>query len=96
MKTHLLLAKLNLMSSETTKKSSNLKSIYFSGGITRDWIGVPRLFLAPGTSTPRCVCVRTKGSSSFGLDTTNGDLSDARIKPYPGCDPLSEFCITST
>jgi len=67
-----------------------------SGGITRDWIGVPRLFLAPGTSTPRCVCVRTKGSSSFGLDTTNGDLSDARIKPYPGCDPLSEFCITST
>jgi hypothetical protein len=39
-----------------------------SGGIKRDWVGVPRLFFTPFSSEPRCVCVH------------NDRIGDGRLK----------------
>ncbi|KAM4843977.1 neuferricin isoform 1-T1 [Thomomys bottae] len=67
-----------------------------SGGINRDWIGVPRKLYKPGTKEPRCVCVRATGPPSDQLDspvhTNRGDLDDPNLREYTGCPPLSITC----
>lgn len=51
-----------------------------SGGISRDWVGVPRKFKPSGGGGDRCACVHESL-----LDSPN-------LKVYDGCDPKSERC----
>ncbi|XP_045597658.1 neuferricin [Procambarus clarkii] len=60
-----------------------------SGGVGRDWVGVPRKLYNPGHSKPRCACVKDFGPPSH--DPTrmphddNGDLDHPNLEEYPGC-----------
>lgn len=68
-----------------------------SGGVSRDWIGVPRRLFNPGSKTFRCACVKDFGpplSSYPGMDEkgTRGDLDNPNLSEYPGCKPTSNSC----
>ncbi|XP_062072425.1 neuferricin isoform X1 [Lepus europaeus] len=68
-----------------------------SGGVSRDWIGVPRKLYKPGAKEPHCVCVRTTGPPSEQmLDSpthrNRGDLDHPGLQEYPGCPPLAITC----
>ncbi|XP_042555362.1 neuferricin isoform X2 [Dipodomys spectabilis] len=67
-----------------------------SGGVSRDWIGVPRKLYKPGAKEPLCVCVRATGPPSDQLDnpvhTNRGDLDDPSLREYTGCPPLAITC----
>ena len=65
-----------------------------SGGIERDWIGVPRVYKKVGRGETRCACVRTFGAPSDGSNPegTRGDLDDPHFKEYEGCDPDAPSC----
>ncbi|CAI4230805.1 unnamed protein product [Auanema sp. JU1783] len=65
-----------------------------SGGIHREWSGVPRLFL-DGTNGERCVCVKNfgPGLSNKALEGANrGDLDHPSLKVYPNCSPTANSC----
>ncbi|KAM9749687.1 neuferricin isoform 1-T1 [Dama dama] len=67
-----------------------------SGGVSRDWIGVPRKLFKPGVK-PHCVCVRTTGPPSDQLPENpmhrnRGDLDHPNLGEYPGCPPLAITC----
>lgn len=70
-----------------------------SGGIKRDWVGVPRQYYSPGQvdGKARCACVKNAGPPSDALDTKShknrGDLDNPNLRLYPGCDPSAESCI---
>ncbi|CAH2073500.1 unnamed protein product, partial [Iphiclides podalirius] len=53
-----------------------------SGGITRDWVGVPRLLFTPGEEYPRCVCV------NLGNENSSTNL----LKLYDNCPQSSTSC----
>lgn len=55
-----------------------------SGGIERDWIGVPRQLYEPGFQTHRCACVRE--------NEIDGPIKKGNIKEYPDCNPKSTSC----
>ncbi|XP_070572496.1 neuferricin-like [Ptychodera flava] len=67
-----------------------------SGGIERDWVGVPRLFFKPGSTQSRCACIRTTGPPSDNLEAKDhqnrGDLDNPNLKEYKDCDPTSPSC----
>ncbi|XP_045149472.1 neuferricin isoform X3 [Echinops telfairi] len=68
-----------------------------SGGVSRDWTGVPRKLYKPGAKEPQCVCVRTTGPPSDQTpDTTmhrnRGDLDHPSLGEYKGCPPLAVAC----
>ncbi|XP_008853854.1 neuferricin [Nannospalax galili] len=67
-----------------------------SGGVNRDWIGVPRKLYKPGAKDPHCVCVRTTGPPSDQRDnprhSNRGDLDDPNLEEYIGCPPLATTC----
>ncbi|XP_055453289.1 neuferricin [Psammomys obesus] len=67
-----------------------------SGGVDRDWIGVPRKLYNPGSKEPRCVCVRTTGPPSDHQDShrhlNRGDLGNPNLEEYTGCPPLATTC----
>ena len=64
-----------------------------SGGVERDWVGVPRLYKAPGDISTRCACIRTIGpSSEANIVGNRGDLDSPNIKVYKGCDETSVSC----
>ena len=55
-----------------------------SGGVSRDWAGVPRqLFESPGSTQPRCVCV------------PDDKLDDPRLRLYPSCAVDASECTVS-
>ncbi len=65
-----------------------------SGGISRDWIGVPRRLFMPGRAE-RCACVKDSGKSLFnpGAKTDVGDLDNPHLKTYELCpDPKAASC----
>lgn len=68
-----------------------------SGGVQRDWAGVPRQYFQPGKSEPRCACIRDKGppaGSKPGEKHSNrGDLDNPLMKLYEGCDKMSFECF---
>ncbi|NXY90821.1 NEUFC protein, partial [Alcedo cyanopectus] len=70
-----------------------------SGGVNRDWAGVPRQLFQPGSRRSRCVCVRTTGPPWDQMDATKhrnrGDLDDPQLQEYEGCPPLAEQCVLS-
>lgn len=53
-----------------------------SGGVERDWVGVPRLF---NGESPRCACVKE--------DALNDPSIIDIIAIYPGCKPEANECI---
>ncbi|RCN50175.1 cytochrome b5-like Heme/Steroid binding domain protein [Ancylostoma caninum] len=66
-----------------------------SGGIQRDWAGVPRLLYDPNTKQQRCACVKNFGTglSSYGSKSNNrGDLDHPNLKllanGYSGVKPI--------
>ncbi|KAK3083540.1 hypothetical protein FSP39_025050 [Pinctada imbricata] len=69
-----------------------------SGGIKRDWAGVPREYFQPGQREPRCACVKNYGTpteESFipGPHDNVGDLNNPMFKVYTGCDANSDSCV---
>ncbi|XP_055883380.1 neuferricin-like [Biomphalaria glabrata] len=67
-----------------------------SGGVARDWVGVPRMFYSAGSSQPRCACIRTTGPPSHDPESTNhknrGDLDNPNLNRYANCEEMSESC----
>ncbi|XP_037664492.1 neuferricin isoform X1 [Choloepus didactylus] len=68
-----------------------------SGGVSRDWIGVPRKLYKPGAKEPHCVCVRTSGppsdqSPDSPTHRNRGDLDHPNLGEYAGCPPLAITC----
>ncbi|XP_023411906.2 neuferricin isoform X1 [Loxodonta africana] len=68
-----------------------------SGGVSRDWIGVPRKLFKPGAKEPQCVCVRTTGPPSDQLPDNplhrnHGDLDHPNLREYTGCPSLATSC----
>lgn len=59
-----------------------------SGGIERDWIGVPRklVTLSDENQNGRCVCVQTDSGIVYEDD-------DHVLKIYPGCAPSATECV---
>ncbi|NXN67273.1 NEUFC protein, partial [Himantopus himantopus] len=68
-----------------------------SGGVNRDWTGVPRKLYLPGSRGSHCVCVRTTGPPWGQPDSTEhgdrGDLDNPLLEEYDGCHPLAEQCV---
>ncbi|XP_069647563.1 neuferricin [Haliaeetus albicilla] len=68
-----------------------------SGGVNRDWAGVPRKLYRPGSRGSHCVCVRTTGPPWGEPDSTEhsgrGDLDNPQLEEYDGCHPLAEQCV---
>nr|XP_033329836.1 neuferricin [Megalopta genalis] len=56
-----------------------------SGGIARDWVGVPRmLFESPNSQQSRCACVN--------LDSKEYEETKGMLREYVGCNELSIKC----
>ncbi|KAM4702468.1 neuferricin [Discoglossus pictus] len=83
--------------SEWSSESNRVWCTKNSGGIQRDWIGVPRKMYIAGYDGYRCVCVRTSGPPSEHLDSTEhkdrGDLDNPSLKEYEDCNPLFDWCF---
>ncbi|GMS90720.1 hypothetical protein PENTCL1PPCAC_12895, partial [Pristionchus entomophagus] len=67
-----------------------------SGGIEREWSGLPRLYLDPATSQKRCVCVKNFGEGlSIHAQTSGGnrgDLDHPALELYPNCKETANSC----
>ncbi|KAK8405991.1 hypothetical protein O3P69_007007 [Scylla paramamosain] len=66
-----------------------------SGGIERDWVGVPRKLFMPGQSKSRCACVKNFGAPSHDPKRINhdrGDLDHPNLQEYPKCEPDQPEC----
>ncbi|XP_065579741.1 neuferricin-like [Artemia franciscana] len=65
-----------------------------SGGIRREWVGVPRKLFKTGSSTPRCACIKDSGppSSDPDSDSDIGDLGNPNLKEYKDCKPTAVSC----
>ena len=62
-----------------------------SGGIQRNWVGVPRNYLRQY----RCVCVKDFGDSLAEPERSvngRGDLDNENLMVYDSCDPKSPKC----
>lgn len=55
-----------------------------SGGIKRDWVGVPRQLYEVGSDSYRCACISEE------------HISLGNIKQYDGCAPNSESCFVKS
>ncbi|KAK2816344.1 hypothetical protein Q7C36_022615 [Tachysurus vachellii] len=55
-----------------------------SGGVHRDWAGVPRMLFSPGSGHTRCVCVRLD-------DPTRSN--NPNLQEYKDCSPQAESCL---
>uniref|UniRef100_A0AC35TPA8 Cytochrome b5 heme-binding domain-containing protein n=1 Tax=Rhabditophanes sp. KR3021 TaxID=114890 RepID=A0AC35TPA8_9BILA len=65
-----------------------------SGGINRDWVGVPRKLFQPSSKSFRCACVKNFGDSLVNPETkgNRGDLDYAHLGEYDNCSPTSNSC----
>lgn len=60
-----------------------------SGGIERDWVGVPRmLFESPNSKEYRCACVK--------LNSKEYEEIKGMIREYPQCPKISTKCAVKT
>ena len=56
------------------------ETLCYSGGVHRDWVGVPRQIYRTGLTSPQCVCVN------------DGDLNDPQLSVYENCDKTAASC----
>jgi len=77
----------------TQKDGSRYWCTKKSGGVNRDWAGVPRQLFYPARQ-PRCACVRDRGppSTDPGAKTDKGDLESPHVKEYVGCPVDASEC----
>lgn len=54
-----------------------------SGGVIRDWAGVPRRLFSPASSGVRCVCVQDAA----------GAEQDPNLQKYDGCPADADSCV---
>lgn len=78
----------------TSTKGGRVWCSTYSGGIERNWVGVPRKLYTAGSKNHRCACVRTDGPALNQPDSAHsrGDLDNPALREYPGCHSLSHFC----
>lgn len=71
-----------------------LNFIFFSGGIKRDWVGVPRKLYSLGDKNYRCACVKNFGNprATPGLKGNRGDLDNINLRDYDDCSSTSISC----
>jgi len=64
-----------------------------SGGIIRNWSGLPRRLFYPGRSE-RCACVRATGAPSTDptAKSNHGDLMNPHLKEYENCPTTNDDC----
>ncbi len=90
------------------EKSGRVWCSRMSGGIDRDWVGVPRQLFMTDKKQYRCACVRNTGpptapaivyadddnqiDTNFDNSNNVGDLNNPRLKQYEGCDQNSFEC----
>lgn len=69
-----------------------------SGGIKRDWVGVPREYFTPGETSGQCVCARTSGPPSNDPQSTSnrGELDNPNLREYDNCDHNANECFFQT
>ncbi|XP_050691044.1 neuferricin-like [Eriocheir sinensis] len=71
-----------------------------SGGIERDWVGVPRKLFIPGQSNSRCACVKNFGPPSHDpkrvTHNDRGDLDHPNLQEYANCAPHQPECFVKT
>ncbi|KAI8507465.1 Neuferricin [Branchiostoma belcheri] len=69
-----------------------------SGGIERDWVGVPRKLYKPGSDRYRCACVKNTGPPAgdpgANQHKDRGDLDNPLVKEYDGCASDDTVCKT--
>jgi predicted heme/steroid binding protein len=65
-----------------------------SGGVKREWVGVPRKLFSSFSKTYRCACVKNFGPPLAlpGEDGNRGDLDNPNLREYDGCSPSSNSC----
>nr|XP_002126672.1 neuferricin-like [Ciona intestinalis] len=82
-------------SESSAAKGSRVWCSTKSGGVERNWVGVPRQYHPPGATSPRCACVRTAGKPSYGTDDgkNRGDLDNPYLREYNGCHSTSDSCV---
>lgn len=72
-------------------------SFVFSGGIERDWVGVPRKLFMPGQGKSRCACVKNFGPPSHdskrATHNDRGDLDHPNLQEYADCQPDQPECF---
>uniref|UniRef100_A0A8C5MSV8 Neuferricin n=1 Tax=Leptobrachium leishanense TaxID=445787 RepID=A0A8C5MSV8_9ANUR len=82
---------------ESSSGSSRVWCSKHSGGIHRDWVGVPRRMYLAGSDGYRCVCVRASGPPSDQPDSAqhsdSGDLDNPTLKEYEDCNPHFDWCL---
>lgn len=57
-----------------------------SGGIERDWSGVPRKYYKPGSESSRCACIQ------FTEEMRRSPQRKGNVEEYEDCSPESESC----
>ncbi|CAH0394031.1 unnamed protein product [Bemisia tabaci] len=62
-----------------------------SGGIERDWVGVPRKLYTAGDTKPRCACINLRSKEKEIVQ--KGTLRDKNLEEYKNCDPKATSCI---
>ncbi|KAE9555100.1 hypothetical protein FO519_001675 [Halicephalobus sp. NKZ332] len=69
-----------------------------SGGIVREWVGVPRRLFNAASKSYRCACVKNFGSSlaNPGAEGNRGDLDNPNLKEYDDCSPTANSCKLSS
>ncbi|XP_072099521.1 neuferricin [Mobula birostris] len=79
----------------TSTKGGRVWCSTHSGGIERNWVGVPRKLYKVGSKNYRCVCVRTDGPASNQPSSAHnrGDLDNPALAEYPGCESVSDSCV---
>uniref|UniRef100_A0A915Q051 Cytochrome b5 heme-binding domain-containing protein n=1 Tax=Setaria digitata TaxID=48799 RepID=A0A915Q051_9BILA len=68
-----------------------------SGGIEREWIGVPRKLFDSRSKSYRCACVKNFGAPlsrfpGMNKNSARGDLGNPNLEEYEGCKPTSTSC----
>jgi len=69
----------------------------YSGGVTRDWAGVPRKLFTPGSGQSRCVCIKDETSATSDDDEKRVQLQpesepNPKLRLYENCDPRAVSC----
>lgn len=80
----------NIIMGNTLRSLGKLINILicFSGGISRNWIGVPRQYFEMATGKERCVCVR--------LDSPEYVENKASFSDYKNCAVDATSCFIET
>lgn len=73
------------------EKGSRVWCTRQSGGIDRDWIGVPRKYFEPGSKNYRCACVNISDNSES-IKKHEAHKRTGNIEEYKGCNPKSTSC----